>query len=95
MDRRETRARIDAQIAEWKHNLEIMQAKADAAAGDSKVEYLKVVAESQKQYDALKIQAAKAWDVADDAWESTSKDLEMKWDEWQAGAKKAWAELSK
>jgi hypothetical protein len=95
MDRHETKARIEAQIGEWKRNLEIMKAKAEAMAGDSKVEYLKAVGESQKGFDGLKIQAAKAWDVADDVWDSTSKDLEIKWDEWQLGAKKIWNDLTK
>jgi hypothetical protein len=32
--------------------------------------------------------------VADDAWESASRDLDVKWDEWQLRAKKAWNDLS-
>jgi hypothetical protein len=95
MDRHETKARIEAQLDEWKRNLEVMKAKAEAMAGDSKVEYLKAVGESQKGLDGLKIEAAKAWDVADDLWDSTSKDLEIKWDEWQLGAKKTWNDLTK
>lgn len=94
MDRHETKARIAAQIDEWQRNLEIMKAKAEASAGDAKVTYLKAVSESQDQFDALKVQAAKTWDVADDSWGSASKDLEIKWDEWQLRAKKAWNDLS-
>jgi hypothetical protein len=95
MDRHETKARIEAQIDEWKRNLETMKAKAEASSGDAKVRYLEVVSGFQKQLDGLKIQAAKTWDVADDAWDSTSKDLELKWEEWQLGAKKAWNDLTK
>jgi len=69
--------------------------KAEARVGDSKVEYLKLVAESQKQFDGLKVQAAKTWDVADDKWDTTSKDLELKWEEWQLNAKKMWNDLTK
>ena len=93
MDRHETKARVEAQIAEWNRNLDTMKAKAEAMAGDSKVEYLKLVAASQKQFDGLKIQAAKTWDVADDKWDTTSKDLELKWEEWQLNAKKMWNDL--
>jgi hypothetical protein len=95
MDRHETKARVDAQINEWQRNLETMKAKAEASVGDAKVAYLKAVSESQGQFDDLKIQAAKTWDVADDTWDSASKDLEIKWDEWQLRAKKAWNDLSK
>lgn len=95
MDRHETKARVEAQIAEWNRNLDTMRAKAEAKVGDSKVKYLELVAESQKQFDGLKVQAAKTWDVADDLWDSTSKDLELKWEEWQLNAKKMWNDLTK
>ena len=94
MDRHEMKARFEVQIDEWKRNLEIMKAKAEASTGDAKVEYLKVVSDAQKQFDDLKVQAAKTWDVADDMWDSTSKDLELKWEEWQLRAKKAWDDLT-
>jgi hypothetical protein len=95
MDRHETKARMDAQINEWQRNLESLKTKADASVSDVKVDVLKVMSEYQGQLDALKVQAARTWDVADDAWDSASKDLELKWDEWQLRAKKAWDDLSK
>jgi hypothetical protein len=95
MDKHEMKARIDAQSAEWKTNLDTMRAKADAATGDAKVGYQERVAGLQKQFDELKIQAARSWDVADDKWDSASKDLELKWDEWQLRAKSAWHEFTK
>jgi hypothetical protein len=95
MERHEMKARFESQIDEWKRNLDTMKAEAEASTGDAKVEYLKMVAESQKQFDGLKVQAAKTWDVADDLWDSTSKDLELKWEEWQLNAKKMWNDLTK
>lgn len=95
MDKHEMKARFDTRIDEWKRNLDLMKAKAEASTGDAKVQSLKSVAEFQSQLDALKIQAGRAWDTADDSWESASKDLELKWDEWQLRAKKAWNDLSK
>lgn len=95
MERHEMKARFESQIDEWNRNLDTMKAEAEASTGDAKVEYLKMVAESQKQFDGLKVQAAKTWDVADDLWDSTSKDLELKWEEWQLNAKKMWNDLTK
>lgn len=95
MDRHETQARIDAQINEWKNNLETMKAKAEAATGDMKVTYLETVGQLQGQFDELKVKAAHAWDVADDAWDSAGKDLELTWEEWQVRAKRAWSDLTK
>jgi len=95
MDRHETKARIEAQIDEWKRNLETMKAKAEASTGEANVGYRDSVAQLQKQLDGLKIQAARSWDVADDSWDSTRKDLEFQWQEWEVRAKRAWSELSK
>ena len=79
MDRHESKARIDGQINEWKNNLETLKAKAAVSTGEARVGYQEKVGELQKQLDNLKIQAAAAWDVADDSWDSTRKDLELKW----------------
>ena len=95
MDRHETQARIEAQIDEWKKNIETMKAKAEASTGHVNVEYREHVAQLQKQFDDLKIQAASAWDVADDSWDSALKDLELKWEEWELRAKQMWNEASK
>jgi hypothetical protein len=94
MDRHETQARVDAQINEWRNNLETMKAKAGAATGDAKVSYLESVEQLQKQFDGLKIEAAKAWDVADDSWESAGKELELQLQDWEVRAKRAWSDLT-
>ena len=95
MDRHEMKARIEAQLDEWKRKLDTMRAKAEASTGDAKVGYLKGVEQLQEQFDGLKIQAAKAWDAADDSWDSSSKNLELKWKQWQLNAEKTWNDLSK
>jgi phage-related minor tail protein len=82
-------------IDEWKANIETMKARGAAAPGQVHVEYLENVAELQRQFDDLKIKAAKAWDAADDKWDSVSKDLELAWEEWAVRAKKAWDDLAK
>lgn len=94
MDRHETKARMDGQVDEWKKNLETMSAKAGAASGQARVDYRKNVEQLQKQFDELKVMAAHAWDVADDSWDSTRKDLELKWEDWEVRAKRAWRDLS-
>jgi len=53
------------------------------------------VGQLQKQLDDLKIRAAKTWDVADDAWDTNRKDLELAWAEWEVRAKQAWRDLTK
>jgi hypothetical protein len=88
-------ARIKAQIEEWKKNLETMKAKAETATGQAKVGYLEDVGQLQEQLDDLKIRVARAWDAADGSWDSTRKDLELQWQEWERRAKRVWNELTK
>lgn len=95
MDRHESKARIEAQLDEWKANLETMKAKVAADPALTHVEYREALADLQKQYDDLKIKAAAAWDAADDTWESTLADLQLGWEEWVVRAKKAWDESMK
>lgn len=93
MQRQEMKARTDAQIHQWSDMLKTMEAKADAATGDAKVKYHESVAGLRQQLDDMRIRAARTWDAADDQWDSASHDLELKWDEWQLKAKRAWDEL--
>ena len=94
MDRHEIKARIDAQIDEWYRSIDALKARGEAATGTAKADYLKQASEYQTELDGLKIEAAKVWDVADDAWDSAGKDLQLKWDEWQLRARNAWSDLS-
>jgi hypothetical protein len=95
MQKHELKARVDGQMDEWKRNLDVMKAKADAAQGDTKVTYSQQVAGLQKQYDELKIKAAASWDTADDKWDEGSKDLETAWDDWTDRAAKALDDFNK
>lgn len=95
MDKHELKARVDGQMNEWRRNLDVMKAKADATTGDTKVTYTERVAGLQKQYDELKTKAAASWDTADDRWEEASRGLETAWDDWTDRAAKAWDDLKK
>lgn len=95
MERRETKARVDAQINEWRRNIQTMKTKAEAATGEGKVEYQERVGQLEKQLDDLKVRTARALDVADDKWDSARKDIELSWDEWELRAKRAWSDLVK
>lgn len=94
MDKHEMKARIEAQLEEWKGTLDTMWAKADTSTGDSKAEYLDSVMESRRQLDGLKIEAAKVWDAADDLWESAGPELDLKWEKWKLSTKQAWDKLT-
>ena len=95
MERHEIKARVDAKLDEWKNHLDAMQAKAGSKTGEADAHYREHLAELQSQYNDLKISAAKAWDTADDKFDGVSKDLELKWAEWEVRAKHALDHVSK
>jgi acetolactate synthase regulatory subunit len=93
MQRHELKARVVAGTDEWRNNLEVMKARAGAVGGDARTKKVEMVSELQQQFDALKVQAAKTWDCADDKWDQASRDMELKWDEWELRAKQALNDL--
>ena len=95
VQRHEIKARIDAKAEEWKRSLDVMKAKAGTASGESKVRRQETVSRLQEQFDELKIQSAKAWDVADDTWQAAERDLNQKWSEWELRAQSARNDLTK
>lgn len=95
MQKNELKARVDAQIDEGKRNLDVMKAKAASLTGEEKVKNAERVATLQKQYDELKIKAAKAWDSADDTWENVSRDIAKGWDDWTDRVAKSWDDAKK
>jgi hypothetical protein len=74
--------KFDAQLKEWNAQINLLQAKANNAKADAKIEYVKTIeALQRKQNEArTKLQELKA--AGDEAWEDI-----------KAGAEKAWAEV--
>jgi hypothetical protein len=95
MSTHETKARIESAMDEWKRDLETMKAKTGSTVGQADVKYRETVAQLQEQFDDLTIKSAKAWDVADDSFDSALKDIQASWDEWESRAKRSWEDLSK
>jgi len=74
--------KLDAQLKEWNAQIALLQAKANNAKADAKIEYVKTIeALQRKQHEArTKLQELKT--AGDEAWE-----------EIKAGAEKAWADF--
>lgn len=95
MDKHELEARIQAESDEWRRNIDIMKAKAETATGERKLRYRQDIAGLERQFDELKIQAAKTWDIAEDKWDEAAHDLELKWKEFELKAREELNQLVK
>lgn len=81
MDERKTyEEKLNAQLKEWSAEIALLNAKADKATAETKIEYYKMITivERKQETAAMKFQELRA--AGDDGWE----DL-------KAGAEKAWA----
>jgi multidrug resistance efflux pump len=74
--------KLDAQLAEWNAQIDLLRAKADKAKADAKIEYLKTIDSLQHKQDAAKAKLHELKTAGDEAWE----DL-------KTGAGKAWNEV--
>ena len=73
---------FDAQMKEWSAQIALLNAKADKAKADAKIEYYKAIESLQGKQDGAKLKLQELRAAGDDAWE----DL-------KAGTENAWADL--
>ena len=73
-------AKLQAQLDEWKAEIDRLKAKADGAAADVKLAYHKQIDEiSAMQKDAWK-RLSELKEVGDDAWQDLRGGIEKAWD---------------
>jgi hypothetical protein len=74
--------KFDAQLKEWRAEIDRFKAKADKAEAGAKTEYYKILLALQHKQDQAAIKLDDLKTASDEAWE----DL-------RAGTEKAWAEI--
>jgi len=74
--------KYDAQLREWSAEIVLLNAKADKAKAEAKIEYYKTIETLQGKHDAARTKLQELKTASDDAWE----DL-------KAGAEKVWTEV--
>lgn len=74
--------KLEAQLKEWKAQIELLKAKAANASADAKIEYQETIDSLQRKSDGLKGKLAELKDSGDDAWE-----------EIKTGAAKVWSDV--
>ena len=74
--------KFDAQLKEWSAQISLLNAKANNAKADAKIEYHKTIDALQRKQNEAKTKLQKLKTAGDEAWE----DL-------KAGAENAWVEV--
>jgi len=74
--------KLDAQLKEWNAQINLLQAKANNAKADAKIEYIKTIEVLQRKQNEAKTKLQELKAAGDEAWEDI-----------KAGAEKAWGEV--
>ena len=71
--------RFDAQMREWSAEIALLNAKADKAKAEAKIEYYKTIESLQGKQDAAKAKLQELRAAGDDAWEDLKTGAENVW----------------
>jgi hypothetical protein len=85
----------DAQLKQWKADLEKIKAKASNAGADAQLQVNKQVKALEVKLDQGKDRLAAMADAGGDAWESLKKGVESEWDDIKSKLDDAASKLSK
>jgi rubrerythrin len=83
MDKMETyREKLEAQLKEWKAQIEMLEEKAAKASGETKAEMMRSIGELRQKKEVVK-----------EKWSALQKESGIAWDTMKAGVEKAASEL--
>lgn len=73
--------KFDAQLKEWSAEIALLNAKADTAKAEVKVEYYKTIETLQGKQETAKMKFQELMAAGDDAWEDLATGAENAWTE--------------
>jgi hypothetical protein len=73
--------KYDAQLKEWSAKIALLNAKADKATAEAKIEYCKTLEALQGKHDAARTKLRELRAAGDDAWEDLKTGAENVWTE--------------
>ena len=74
-------AKFDAQLKEWNAEITLLNAKADKASAEAKIEYYKMIETLQGKQDTARMKLQELRTAGDDAWEDIRTGAENVWSE--------------
>ena len=73
--------KFDAQLKEWNAEIALLNAKADKAKAEAKIEYYKTIETLQGKQDTARTKLQELKTAGDDAWEDLKTGAENVWTE--------------
>jgi len=73
--------KIDAQLMEWNTEIALLNAKADKAKAEAKIEYYKTIETLQGMQDKARMKLQEIRTTGDDVWEDLKTGAENVWTE--------------
>jgi hypothetical protein len=73
--------KIDAQLKEWNTEIALLNAKADKAKAEAKIEYYKTIETLQGKQDKARMKLQEIRTTSDDGWEDLKTGAENVWTE--------------
>lgn len=89
------RQKRQAQLDEWKAEIDKLKAKASAASADAQLELNKEIEVLEGKVREGKTRLAKLADASDDAWQSIKDGVESSWDSMRSAFRDAAAKFKK
>lgn len=68
--------KLEAQLDEWKIEIDKMKAKADKAEADAQIKYYKQIEDSRKKQEAAREKLVELKEAGEDAWEDLKAGLD-------------------
>jgi septal ring factor EnvC (AmiA/AmiB activator) len=85
--------KINAQLAEWKAEINKLRAKLTKVDADAKIESEKEISQLEARYEAAKAKLRELTSASDQAWESMRKGLDSSFDSMKSAFKDAQAKF--
>ena len=73
--------KLDAQLKEWNAQIALLQARADKAKAEAKIEYNKTIEALRQRQEEARARLHELKTAGDEAWEDLKTGAEKAWDE--------------
>lgn len=81
--------KLKSQLAEWKAEIDKLEANAKGAGADTQIEYDKKINELKSMYDSANEKLVELNKAGDDAWENLKAGIDSAWDSLGSAIKSA------
>jgi uncharacterized coiled-coil DUF342 family protein len=94
MDKEAYQKKLQAQLDQWKAEIDKLQAKSREASADMQIKYQEQIKELRERRDEMETQYDKIQAASIDAWKDFKAGADQAWDNMADAMKSAWSRFS-